>query len=55
MEHHGIISLIPVAVVIISAILTKRTTESLLFGSIAGFIALYGVKFLCRGWMPFME
>ena len=51
MEHHGIISLIPVAVVIISAILTKRTTESLLFGSIAGFIALYGVKFF----MPWLD
>ncbi|HHY91427.1 MAG TPA: sodium:proton antiporter, partial [Clostridiales bacterium] len=51
MEHHGVISLIPVAVVILSAILTKRTTESLLFGSIAGFIALHGVNFF----MPWLD
>lgn len=38
METYGAISLIPCAVVIISAIITKRTLEPLIVGSIVGFI-----------------
>ncbi|MBS3942723.1 MAG: sodium:proton antiporter [Dethiobacter sp.] len=40
MEHYGIISLLPVVCVVALAIITKRTVEPLLFGSVFGFILL---------------
>ncbi len=40
MDHYGIISLLPMAVVIILALTTKRTLESFIFGSLLGFIIL---------------
>lgn len=46
MESMGVISLIPVVVVVIIAILTKRATLSLVLGGIVGFIMLYGHNFL---------
>lgn len=45
MEHYGALSLIPAAVVIVTALLTKRTFESMLLGSIIGFIILDGIGF----------
>lgn len=38
--HYGVISLVPVISVIILAVVTKRTFEPLLFGSLIGFILL---------------
>ena len=41
-ETYGIISIIPILVIIVSALITKRTMESILFGAIVGFIILAG-------------
>ena len=38
MDNYGIISLLPVVVVIVTAFLSKRTVEPLLLGGIVGFI-----------------
>ena len=46
MDHYGIISLLPVAVVIVSAIITKRALEPLILGAIVGFIILDGSGFV---------
>ena len=43
---YGLISLIPVVVVIAMALITKRTLESLVVGSLVGFIILRGTGFL---------
>lgn len=40
MDHFGALSLIPAAVVIITALLTRRTLEPLLLGSIIGYVIL---------------
>lgn len=45
METYGIISLLPVIVVVILAFVTKRTFEPLLAGSIVGFVILNGAGF----------
>jgi len=45
MEHYGAISLIPAAVVIVTALFTRRTLEPLLLGSIVGYILLSGTGF----------
>lgn len=42
---YGLISLLPVAVVIVMALVTKRTLESLVVGSFVGFIILTGGGF----------
>ncbi len=44
--NYGVISLVPVAVVIITAIISKRALEPLILGSIVGFIILDGYKFV---------
>ena len=41
-ESYGIISLIPIIVILVSALITKRTMESILFGVITGFLILAG-------------
>ena len=41
-ETYGIISLIPICVILVSALITKRTLESILFGVIVGFLILAG-------------
>jgi len=41
-ETYGIISLIPIIIILISALITKRTLESILFGVVAGFLILSG-------------
>ena len=43
---YGLISLVPVVVVITMALVTKRTLESLIVGSLVGFIILKGTGFL---------
>ena len=43
MENYGVLSLLPVAVVIVLVFLTKRTTVSLLAGTLVGAVMLYGV------------
>ena len=43
---YGLISLLPVAIVIVSALITKRTLECLIVGSIVGFIILEKQNFL---------
>ncbi|MDD2484415.1 MAG: Na+/H+ antiporter NhaC family protein [Eubacteriales bacterium] len=45
MDHYGALSLIPAAVVIITALLTRRTLEPLLLGSIVGFVIVAGKGF----------
>lgn len=45
MEHFGFISLIPALCVLICALITKRTFESLIFGAIIGFIILEQDRF----------
>lgn len=45
MVHYGIVSLIPVVCVIILAVVTKRTFEPLLAGSLIGFVLLKGFGF----------
>lgn len=45
MDHYGALSLIPAAVVIITALLTRRTLEPLLLGSVIGFIIISGTGF----------
>ncbi len=49
-SNYGLISLLPVAVVIISALITKRTLECLILGSMIGFVILEGASFL-SAWM----
>jgi len=41
-ETYGIISLIPIIVILVTALITKRTIESILFGVIVGFLILAG-------------
>ena len=50
MENYGIISLLPVVVVIVLVFLTRRTAVSLLAGSIVGAVLLYGSGFP-RPWL----
>ena len=45
MDNYGIISLVPVLVVIITAFITRRTIEPMLLGGIVGFIILAGKGF----------
>ena len=45
MEHYGALSLIPAAVVIVTALWTRRTLEPLLLGSIVGYIIVAGKGF----------
>ena len=45
---YGLISLLPVAVVIVSALITKRTLECLIVGSLIGFIILEKQNFLSQ-------
>jgi len=45
MEHYGVLSLIPVFVVVIAALLTRRTVESMLLGATVGFVILSGTGF----------
>lgn len=43
---YGIVSLLPVAVVIVSAIITKRAVEPLIFGTLVGYIILEKQNFV---------
>lgn len=45
MNYDGILSLLPVAVVIVLVFITKRTTFSLLIGTVVGCVMLYGWNF----------
>ncbi|WP_240374006.1 Na+/H+ antiporter NhaC family protein [Bacillus piscicola] len=44
-ETYGLLSLLPIAVVVITAIITKRVIEPLIVGTIVGAILLYGFSF----------
>ena len=50
METYGILSLLPVAVVIVLVFFTRRTTASLLAGTIVGAVLLYGKDF-AKPWL----
>ena len=50
MEHYGILSLLPVAVVIVLVFFTRRTAVSLLAGTVVGAVLLYGTGFP-RPWL----
>ena len=50
MEHYGILSLLPVAVVIVLVFFTRRTAASLLAGTVVGAVLLYGTGFP-RPWL----
>ncbi len=45
MGHYGILSLLPIAVVLVLVALTKRTAVSLLAGTLVGAVLLYGAGF----------
>ena len=45
MESFGVMSLLPVAVVIILAFITRRTAASLLCGAVVGSVMLHGGNF----------
>lgn len=45
MEHYGIFSLLPVAVVIVLVFVTRRTAASLLAGAVVGAVMLHGKSF----------
>lgn len=45
-ENYGILTLLPAALVIALAIMTKRTTEPLLVGCIVSYVIIYGWNFL---------
>lgn len=45
MDSYGIISLLPVAVVIVVALLTKRTVEPLILGAVVGYVLVYKQHF----------
>ena len=45
MEHYGILSLLPIAAVLVLVALTKRTAVSLLAGTLVGAVLLYGAGF----------
>lgn len=47
---YGLLSLVPVMIVIVMALVTKRTLESLIVGSMVGFIILDGTGFF-TSWM----
>lgn len=46
MENFGILSLLPAAIVIVLAIISKRTTEPLLIGCVASYVIIHGVRFI---------
>ena len=45
MDHYGILSVLPALIVIIFALITKRTLEALLLGTIATYVVIYGSSF----------
>ena len=45
MDSYGIVSLLPVAVVIVVALLTKRTVEPLILGAVVGYALVYKAHF----------
>lgn len=49
-ETYGILSLLPIAVVVISAIITKKVIEPLILGTVIGAILLYGLSFF-QNWV----
>lgn len=46
MESYGVLTLLPALIVIILAVKTKRTTESLLIGSVVSYIIIDGIHFV---------
>ena len=46
MDNYGLLSLVPVSVVIIGAIVTKRALEPLIVGGLVGFAILTKFGFL---------
>lgn len=44
--NYGLISLLPVIVVIVTAIITKRAVEPLILGAVVGYIILDHEKFI---------
>ncbi|MGM8365297.1 Na+/H+ antiporter NhaC family protein [Virgibacillus sp. W0181] len=47
---YGILSLLPIAVVVISAIITKKVIEPLILGTVVGAVLLYGFSFF-QNWV----
>ena len=45
MEHSGLVSLVPTAVVLVIAVLTRRPVESLVAGALVGFVILHGAGY----------
>ena len=50
MERYGLLSLLPVAVVIVLVFFTRRTAASLLAGTVVGAVLLYGKGF-AKPWL----
>lgn len=45
-SNYGIVSLIPVTVVIVTAVISKKTVEPLILGALVGYVILYKASFL---------
>ena len=45
MDHYGILSVLPALIVIVFALVTKKTLEALLLGTVSTYIIMYGLDF----------
>ena len=45
MDHYGILSILPAILVIVFALVTKKTLEALLLGTVSTYIIMYGIDF----------
>lgn len=46
MDHYGLLTLLPAVLVIVFAIISKRTTEPLFLGCVVSYIIIYGFNFI---------
>lgn len=54
-SNYGIVSLIPVTVVIVTAVISKKTVEPLILGALAGYVILYKASFFTEFLYGFTE
>lgn len=54
-SNYGIVSLIPVTVVIVTAIISKKTVEPLILGALVGYVILYKASFFTEFLYGFTE
>lgn len=54
-SNYGIVSLIPVTVVIVTAVISKKTVEPLILGALVGYVILYKASFFTEFLYGFTE